>query len=353
MKATEDAHPARWWHAVEAKGHAGGTLIVCELCPHRCRIADGKAGVCRYRRNVDGQLVAGNYARVSSSGYDPIEKKPLYHFRPGSTIFSLGTVGCNLGCAFCQNWEISQVDAPTRCLSPAAAVELGGRETWGGERSIGIAYTYSEPLVWWEYVYDTATLARAAGLANVLVTNGFVESQPLAELLPLVDAMNIDVKAFTDGFYRSVCGGRLEPVLRTVEAAHRAGVHVEVTTLLVPGLNDSPQEVAGIAGWLAGLDRAIPLHLSRYFPNYRMTEPPATPLASMQAAYAIAREHLDFVYLGNIAGHVGTDTVCPACGAVVIRRDGFRADTAGLSGPVCARCGRPIVAGPAKGDVID
>jgi pyruvate formate lyase activating enzyme len=327
--------------------------VNCELCPHRCRISEGKAGICRYRRNEGGRLVAGNYGRVSSSGYDPIEKKPLYHFRPGSTIFSVGTVGCNLGCGFCQNWQISQADAETTYLSPAAAAQLAGARPRGGRQSIGIAFTYSEPVVWWEYVFDTAKAVRAMGLSNVLVTNGFIEPAPLRELLPVIDAMNIDVKSFSDGFYREVCRGKLEPVLRTVEAAHAAGVHVEVTTLLVPGLNDNEAELEALARWLGAIDRGIPLHFSRYFPNYRMTSPPPTPLATMEAAHAVARRHLDFVYLGNVMTDAGADTVCPTCGSVVIRRDGYRAFPAGLEGTGCARCGRPIVRGPAGADVVN
>ena len=220
-----------------------------------------------------------------------------------------------------------------------------------GEGSMGIAYTYSEPVIWYEYVRDTAVLAGEKGLANVLVTNGFVNPEPLEKLLECVDAMNIDVKAFGDGFYREVCHGRLEPVLRTVETAYRAGVHVEVTTLLVPGMNDGEAELRQLAAWLGSISRTIPLHLSRYFPNYRMTTPPATPAESMEAAYRTARESLDFVYLGNIANEDRADTVCPACGTTVIRRDGFRAAIVGLQGNACTHCGRPIVAGPRGTDV--
>jgi len=352
MAEHQDEVVARWWHpADQAGGKTGNRAVVCDLCPHRCRIVAGKAGICRYRQNKRGDLIATSYGRVSSYGYDPIEKKPLYHFCPGSAIFSVGTVGCNLACAYCQNWQISQGDAATTYLSPTAAAELAGGRTRGGRQSIGIAYTYSEPVVWWEYVHDTALAVRQAGLVNVMVTNGFIEPEPLAELLPLIDAMNIDVKAFRDGFYREVCHGHLDPVLRTVETAYRAGVHVEVTTLLVPGMNDSEAELQQLATWLGSISRTIPLHLSRYFPNYRMTAPPATPADSMAAAHRTAREHLDFVYLGNIASEDGADTICPACGTTVIRRDGFRAAPVGLRGNVCATCGRPIVAGPGGSDV--
>lgn len=338
---TPEAPQARWWRALPDAQPPG--TVECELCPQDCRIRPGHRGICRYRVNDGGTLRAKSYGRVSSYGYDPIEKKPLYHFMPGAIIFSAGTVGCNLGCGFCQNWQISQSDAGTTYLSPEQSAILAGADTGAGRRSVGIAYTYSEPLVWWEYVYDTAREVREHGLVNVLVTNGFIEEEPLRELLPYVDAMNIDVKAFKDGFYREVCHGRLAPVLRTVEVAHAQGVHVEVTTLLIPGLNDEPDEIKQLVHWLAGVDRGIPLHFSRYFPNYRMAEPGPTPLETLVAARDIAREKLDFAYIGNALAGPGVDTECPACGTTVIKRDGYRVSTRGLRGDSCARCGRRIV----------
>jgi len=341
-------HQARWWHPLEDASPED--TLQCDLCPQRCRIRPGNRGICRYRVNQDGVLYTANYGRISSSGFDPIEKKPLFHFRPGSTILSLGTVGCNLGCEFCQNWRISQAEAQTKHLSPEDAAELAGNWVGAGARSIGIAYTYSEPLVWWEWVYDTARLVRDRGLANVLITNGFVETDPLNELLPLVDAVNVDVKAFADDFYRKVCGGRLAPVLRTVELAVAAGVHVEVTTLLVTGLNDSPAELRELAKWLAGLDRRIPLHFSRYYPNYRMSEPP-TPAQTLIAARDIAKEYLDYVYVGNAFEVESIDTLCPGCGATVIGRDGYRVNLQGLDDTRCRSCGHEIVPGGTSRDM--
>lgn len=209
---------------------------------------------------------------------------------------------------------------------------------------MGIAYTYSEPLVWWEYVYDTARLVRQAGLVNVLVTNGYIEPEPLDRLLPLIDAMNVDVKAFRGGFYEDVCHGTLEPVLRTVERAVAAGVHVEVTTLLVPGLNDSPQEIGELVSWLSGLDPSIPLHFSRYFPNYKMAEPGPTPASSLVRARDIAARQLDFVYVGNAFEVEAADTLCPQCGRTVIAREGYSVNLQGLDGTRCSACGREIVA---------
>jgi pyruvate formate lyase activating enzyme len=303
----------------------------------------GRRGKCRYRRNYGGELHATSYGRVSSHGLDPIEKKPLYHFMPGSLIFSVGTTGCNLACGFCQNWQISQEEAGTQYISPEAAARLAGVGAGAGRSSVGLAYTYSEPLVWWEYVYDTAALVREKGLKNVLVTNGYVAEEPLLKLLPLIDAMNIDVKAFTDGFYLDVCRGHLEPVLRTAKIAHKAGTHVEVTTLLVPGLNDSPGEIERLSEWLAGLSPDIPLHFSRYFPNYRMREPEPTPAETLTAARDIASRYLNYVYIGNAFEVEAADSICPGCGACVIKREGYRVSLGGLSGGACGSCGRQIL----------
>jgi len=312
--------------------------VRCGICPHRCLLAAGKAGLCRVRKNSGGILSALIYARCAASALDPIEKKPLYHFYPGSTIFSLGTLGCNFRCDFCQNWEIAQADAPTVKLEPEGAVRLALR---AGRNCIGIAYTYSEPLMWYEYVLDTARLAREQGLKNVVVTNGYINPEPLAALLPYIDAFNIDVKAFEPQFYRQLCGGQLEPVLETVRACVEAGCHVELTTLLVPGLNDSPEEISRLADWVARLDPELPLHFSRYFPRHRLTLPP-TPLASLERAWNIAREKLPYVYLGNVTGGTGSSTCCPHCGAVLVQRDGFQARLRDLAGDRCARCGTRV-----------
>jgi len=335
---------AEWWRSLGGDEAGRPATVTCQLCPQACRIRPGGRGLCRYRRNYNGKLHAVSYGRISSSGFDPIEKKPLYHFMPGRFILSLGTVGCNLACGFCQNWQISQAEAQTEYLSPLEAARLAGSRVRWGDTSVGIAYTYSEPLVWWEYVYDTARLVRQAGLVNVLVTNGYIEPEPLDRLLPLIDAMNVDVKAFRGGFYEDVCHGTLEPVLRTVERAVAAGVHVEVTTLLVPGLNDSPQEIGELVSWLSGLDPSIPLHFSRYFPNYKMAEPGPTPASSLVRARDIAARQLDFVYVGNAFEVEAADTLCPQCGRTVIAREGYSVNLQGLDGTRCSACGREIVA---------
>lgn len=320
--------------------------VLCRLCPKLCRIGEGRSGFCRVRRNVGGVLYAANYGEVSSIALDPIEKKPLYHFHPGSLILSLGTVGCNLRCGFCQNWQISQGSPQTDYLGPAEAAALAVREAaraGAGRRVIGLAYTYSEPFMWYEFVLDTARLVRKAGLKNVLVTNGYVNAEPLKEILPFIDAMNIDVKGFTGEYYRRACAGGLEPVLKTVEAAH-GRCHVELTTLLVPGMNDGPEEIGRLVDWVAGLSPEIPLHFSRYFPNYKFDLPP-TPRETLERARQIAREKLAYVYIGNAPELAAEDTICPGCGRPVIRRTGYRVDLSGLEENRCRGCGRKILPG--------
>lgn len=288
--------------------------VVCALCPRQCVISEDHTGFCRVRRNVGGKLYTLNYAACSSYALDPVEKKPLYHFHPGATILSLGTWGCNFACRFCQNWEIAQADPDTRELLPETVAALAARQ---GSDCVGVAYTYSEPTVWFEYVLDTAQAVRARGLANVLVTNGYINPAPLAELLPFVDAMNIDVKGFTPEYYRTMCAGGLRAVQRTVaQAAGRC--HVEITTLLVPGQNDAPQEIEALSRWLAGISPDIPLHFSRYFPQYKLRLP-ATPVATLRQARDIARAHLRYVYIGNVPGE-GAATHCYQCGALLLDR---------------------------------
>lgn len=317
-----------------------GERVHCLLCPQGCRIKEGGLGVCRVRVNRGGTLYSANYGRVASYGLDPIEKKPLYHFHPGSQIFSLGALGCNLSCGFCQNWQISQEDSSTVTMMPEEAVEMAARMS-GKTACIGLAYTYSEPIMWYEYVLEASSLAKERGLANVLVTNGYVNPEPLAELLPHVDALNVDVKAFRDEFYRKVCGGKLPPVLLTVEAARRAGCHVELTTLLIPGLNDEEDEIRELVDWVADLGPDIPVHFSRYFPAYKMERPP-TPVETLRRARAIAREKLHHVYIGNVPGNDGNETICQACGKPVITRRGFAPVSYRLDGKRCGQCGAGI-----------
>ncbi|NLW07727.1 MAG: AmmeMemoRadiSam system radical SAM enzyme [Clostridia bacterium] len=314
-----------------------GEKVECRLCPHKCIVAPGNRGICRVRQNRAGKLYSQNYGRCSSLALDPIEKKPLYHFYPGSLILSAGTVGCNFGCQFCQNWQIAHQEAHTVAISPQQLVQKAQASD-----SLGIAYTYSEPLVWFEFVADTAQLAREAGLKNVMVSNGFIEPEPLAELLPWIDAWNIDIKGFNQEFYRKVVRGSYQPVLRTAAVARQAGAHVEITTLLVTGLNDDLEEIAELAQWVAGeLGVDTPLHLSRYYPQYRLKAPP-TPLATMYQARQLAQQHLHYVYLGNVADPEVNNTSCPACGATVIRRLSYQVNLSGLDGESCRACGSKL-----------
>jgi pyruvate formate lyase activating enzyme len=270
---------------------------------------------------------------------DPIEKKPLYHFLPGSDILSLGTFGCNFRCPFCQNWQISQEQPASRPITSDEAVALARQH-----RSRGIAYTYNEPSIWYEFVFETAQKAHQAGLKNVLVTNGFIEQEPLKALLPYVDALNVDIKSSNPEFYRNLCGGRLQPVLATVETA-AAMAHVEVTTLVIPGENDSDEDLRGVARWVEEhVGRRVPAHLSAYTPRFRFKAPP-TSVDALVRAKSIFEQHLDYVYLGNVLARDGADTRCAGCGKVLIARSGYQVRTEGLTGVKCVTCGRecPII----------
>ncbi len=308
-----------------------GGAVRCGLCPHRCLIADGKRGICRVRENREGTLFALTYGRVSAVQLDPIEKKPLFHFHPGTEILSVGSIGCNFRCGFCQNWHLVLGQAS---LSPAGIPELVRAARESG--SVGIAYTYNEPMIWFEFVMDCAREFRKAGMANVLVTNGYVSPEPLGELLPLVDAMNIDLKSMDPDFYRKVCEGNLAPVLNTIRAASRS-VHVEITALLVTGENDSDDAIRKVVDFVADTDPEIPLHFSRYFPQHRFTSPPTSP-ARLEAAHRIGREKLSYVYVGNYHLAGSEDSRCPRCGATVVRRLGYRTSPIGLIGNRCASC---------------
>jgi len=314
----------------------GDGKIRCELCPHHCVLAEGQIGFCLSRKNQDGVMELMNYGQITSIALDPIEKKPLFHFNPSDRILSVGTFGCNMKCPFCQNWQISQQVAPTKKVMPEQLISIA-RER--GSR--GIAYTYNEPFVWFEFVLDTSRIASREGLYNVLVTNGLVELEPLKLLLQSINAMNIDMKAFDEELYRRF-GGDLKTVKQTVEKSISFGVHVEITTLIVPGVNDSREQLEEEFKWLASIDRSIPLHLSRYFPNYKMSNPPTSPQYLVNA-YNLARQYLDFVYIGNLWDAKYESTVCPDCGSTVIIRDGYnvRVELLDAQGR-CKKCGKKI-----------
>ena len=322
---------AAWWEPMS------NGQTACRLCPIGCRLRPGQDGPCATRRNRDGKMEPMHYGRLVSAAVDPIEKKPLYHYHPGQPILSVAAPGCNLHCRFCQNWTISQRgDAATRSASPQQVVDMA---TESG--SFGIAYTYSEPLVWYEFVRDTSRLAADAGLRNVLVTNAFLNAEPLAELLPSIHAANIDLKSMDDRFYRRICKARLAPVLAAIEQFHAAGVHLELTNLVIPGHNDRDDQIAALVDFVAGIDRGIPLHFSAYHPAWKLDAPP-TPVATLVRAREIAAERLDWVYLGNVHSEAGRDTLCPQCGRTIIARAGYSAridlDATGR----CPDCGRDI-----------
>lgn len=291
--------------------------------------------MCRVRQNRGGELTLPYYGTLSGMAMDPIEKKPLYHFHPGKQILSAGFYGCNFRCPFCQNYDISQqVVVGSSSTSPEELVEIACRRG-----SIGIAYTYSEPLVHYEYVLASAKIAREKGLKNVLVTNGYINPTPAAELLEYIDAANVDLKSFNPDFYRNEIKGSLDPVLAFIAQAAPL-ISLEVTTLVIPGKNDSESEIRAIAAFLSSISPDIPLHLSCYYPTYKYTAGPTPPESVFRLAQA-AREKLNYVYAGNV-GARETNTLCPDCGTVLIRRRGYSTIVEGLSKDVCSRCGKPI-----------
>jgi pyruvate formate lyase activating enzyme len=323
--------------------------VACKLCAHRCLILPEHNGICQVRRNEGGILYSLSYGRVISMAVDPIEKKPLFHYLPGSHSLSVATPGCNFRCTFCQNADISQRPAELgfvdgQDVAPETVVAEAGRQ---GCRSI--SFTYTEPTIFFEYAHDVARLAREAGLDSVYVTNGYMTSEVLELALPadgpaLIDAANVDLKAFRDAFYRRECGAHLQPVLDSLIAMVRRGVWVEVTTLVIPGRNDGEEELRDIARFVAGeLGAGVPWHVSRFHPAYRLTDAPVTPARTLERAREIGREEgLDYVYVGNVPGNDGESTYCPQCGTQVVRRMGFRVTSRGLQDGACVQCGRPI-----------
>jgi len=326
-------HEARHWHPDER-----GT-VVCSLCGHRCRIKRGDFGVCNVRKNLEGRLVTYAYGEVIAAHIDPIEKKPLYHFQPGTRSLSIATAGCNFRCPFCQNWQISQIRPRdgkvrgSRALPPEEVVRLAGAE---GCRSV--SYTYTEPTIFFEYAAECGRLAKEKGLANVFVTNGYMTAEALESARPWLDACNVDLKAFRDETYKRICGARLEPVLESIRLMARLGIWVEVTTLVVPGLNDGEEELRDIARFIAGVEAGIPWHISRFHPDYKYDEAPPTPLETLKRAAAVgAEEGLRFVYIGNVAAG-RDDTLCPGCGTTLIRRTGFSVSSVKVADGRCPKC---------------
>ena len=297
--------------------------VRCNLCAHRCVIAEGKRGVCQVRENRGGTLYSLVYERLIAQHVDPIEKKPLHHFYPGSTAYSIATPGCNFRCQWCQNWEISQMPREQHFImgQPTTPEQIVAAARRTGSRSI--AYTYTEPTVFFELTYDTARLAHEAGIANVYVTNGYMTEEMLKTIHPYLDAANVDLKAFRDETYRKYVGARLQPVLDSLKKMKELGIWVEVTTLVIPGINDDPAELRDAAEFIAQeLGPETPWHISRFFPAYRMADVPPTPIATLQRAREIGEEAgLWYIYVGNVAGEA--NTLCHICGHTLIRRSGY------------------------------
>lgn len=336
--AGETVREALLWEPLEEGA------VRCLLCSHRCRIPQGRAGLCGVRENQAGVLRTLVYGRLVARNVDPIEKKPLYHVLPGSLSYSIATAGCNFRCAHCQNYEISQVqrDAgtiPGRFVPPGAVVDAALAE---GCRSV--SYTYTEPTVFFEYALDCMKLARRAGLVNVFVSNGYESAECIERAVPFLDAVNVDLKAMSDSFYRQVCGARLEPVLRTIRDLWARGVWVEVTTLVIPHRNDAAEELREAARFLLSVSPDIPWHVTGFYPTYRLTDEPPTPPSSLAAARKIGLEEgLRYVYTGNRPGLGGEDTPCPSCGRTLLERRGFAVTRSNLTPQgTCSACGARV-----------
>ena len=314
--------------------------VVCNLCAHRCRIRPGLRGICGVRENLEGALVTLVADRVISVEIDPIEKKPFFHFLPGTLAYSIATVGCNFHCLFCQNDVISQW--PRERPGPLPGDAIAPEEIVAAARAAGcrsIAYTYTEPTIFFELALETGRLAAAAGIRNLFVTNGYMTREALALVAPILHGANVDLKSFSDRYYRKVCGATLAPVLETIRAMRELGIWVEVTTLVIPGLNDGDAELGALARWLASVDRDMPWHVSAFFPAYRLTDVPPTPPETLHRAALIGRKAgLRYVYTGNVPGDPWENTACPECGRRLLERRGFRVLDNCLAAGRCPVC---------------
>lgn len=338
MRTPETSHPARWWHTLE------DGRIQCDLCPRDCRLHEGQRGLCFVRKMEGGRMVLTTYGRSSGFCVDPIEKKPLNHFYPGTSVFSFGTAGCNLACKFCQNWDISKSREMDTLMDAASPAEIA--RTAARLNCKSVAYTYNDPVIFAEYAIDTAIECRKLGIQNVAVTAGYIHPQPAREFFAVMDAANVDLKGFTDAFYVKYCGGHLQPVLDTlVYLKHETSVWVEITTLLIPTLNDSDAEIRQLAEWvLKALGPDVPLHFTAFHPDWKLRDLPPTPPETLRRARRIAREvGLHYVYTGNVHDPEGGTTYCPGCGAALIERDWYEIPSYRLTAEGrCPQCGTGI-----------
>lgn len=321
----------------------GEGKVHCFLCSHHCKVLHGKRGICGVRENVGGKLYTLVYDRVVARNVDPIEKKPLFHFQPGSFSFSIATPGCNFRCQHCQNADISQMPHDAHiimgeAISPETLVDTAKRANCKS-----ISYTYTEPTIFFELAYDTAKLAAREGLKNVFVTNGYITREALETIKPYLHAANIDLKSFSDAFYRKVCGARLEKVLDAIRLYHEFGIWIEITTLVIPGHNDSPDELKAIAGFIASVDKAIPWHVTQFHPTYKLTDQPRTPVETLRMAREIGLSAgLRYVYEGNVPGEGGENTYCPKCKKLLIKRYGYIISEKNIRDGACAYCNAPL-----------
>ena len=330
---------ASFWEKINDKN------VKCSLCSHNCKISESGFGICGVRKNENGKLYTLIYGSASSLASDPIEKKPLYHFYPGTYAFSMGTIGCNFKCSHCQNYSISTADTSFLYIKNITPMQV---VNFAKERNCqGVSYTYNEPTIWHEFSLDSAKLAKKEGLYTCYVTNGYISEDPLRELSSYLDAMNIDVKAFNDDFYRKICKSRLKPVLDTCELAKELGIHIELTFLVIPGYNDSHEEIKDFCKWISEkLDVATPVHFSRFHPDHNMMNVPRTPMKTLLKIYEIAKETgILFPFLGNVYHVEYENTYCPKCGNICIERDNYYINLEGLTNGKCKKCGNilPII----------
>lgn len=328
---------AMLWNAAEDR------RVICSLCSHRCRIGPEYSGFCSVRKNVGGKLYTYAYGRTISEQVDPVEKKPLFHFLPASTTFSVATIGCNFHCGFCQNWNISQTnrgEIEGKWGRPASPNEIVDHALEAGCRSI--SFTYTEPTIFFEYAFEIARLAKENGLGTIFVSNGYMTPEALDLISPYLDACNIDLKSFRDDYYRKLCKARLEPVLDSLKKILQLGIWLEITTLVVTGENDSERELRNIASFIADdLDRSVPWHVSRFFPQYELTSLPPTPVSTIRTAIRIGEESgLHYIYAGNVGGDA--DTLCPVCGETLVHRTGYRTERPWIESGRCRSCGTEV-----------
>ncbi|MFH0868266.1 MAG: AmmeMemoRadiSam system radical SAM enzyme [Candidatus Woesearchaeota archaeon] len=333
--------------------------VQCTACKQNCIITPNNTGICSVRQNKDGKLYVLVYGKASSYNIDPIEKKPLYHFLPETEIFSVGTVGCNFACDFCQNWDISQIikDLKNKLLKEKRISKIDVEISRFGydlppekiidiciERNIpSVAYTYNEPSIFFEYAYDTAKLANKKGIKNVFVTNGYETEEALTLLKPYLTAMNIDLKSFSEDFYKKICKARLQPVLDTIKLAHKLGIWIEITTLIIPGKNDSEKELKQIADFISNIDKNIPWHVTAFHPDYKMTDIPSTSYNVLEKAYNIGKKSgLNYIYVGNILDEKHSNTYCPKCNTLLIKRSGYSVRIENVKNEKCAKCSEKI-----------